>query len=72
MPEYPSITRLKDYLGKKVEIIAFGISYRGYLEEVDYDKGTLRMVEGDEFAILEIERVESFSLIDPIQDTQKP
>ncbi len=57
-----SITRLKDLEGRRVEIIAFGISYLGILKNVDYDKGTLRLEDGEDFAILEIERVESFSL----------
>ncbi len=64
MPEYQSITRLKDFVGKRVEIIAFGISYMGILEEVDYDQGTLKIVDGEDFAILEIERVESFSILE--------
>ncbi len=62
--EGASITRLIDYKGKKVEIIAFDISYRGILEEINEDRGTLKIVDGEDFAILEIERVESFSLID--------
>ena len=62
-PEDPSITQLKDLIGKKVEIIAFDISYVGVLEEVDFERGTLKIVDQEDFAILEIERVESFSLI---------
>lgn len=57
-----SITRLQDLEGRWVEIIAFGISYLGNLRDVDYDKGTLRLEDGDDFVVLEIERVESFSL----------
>ncbi|MFO1462739.1 MAG: hypothetical protein U1F66_03110 [bacterium] len=64
MQEYLSITRLQDYIGRKVEIIAFEISYMGILTHVDYDSGTLKIVDGEDFAILEIERVESFSLIE--------
>jgi hypothetical protein len=64
MEDQLSITRLKDYIGKKVEIIAFGISYMGQLTHVDYDSGTLKIVDGEDFAILEIERVESFALIE--------
>jgi hypothetical protein len=60
--DYISITRLQDYIGKKVEIIAFDISYMGTLTSVDYDNGTLKIEDGEDFAILEIERVESFSL----------
>ncbi len=64
MHDYVSITRLQDFIGRKVEIIAFDISYMGTLTHVDYDSGTLKIVDGDDFAILEIERVESFSLIE--------
>jgi hypothetical protein len=63
MSDYQSITHLKDLIGRKVEIIAFGISYLGTLEGVDFDQGTLKIEDGDDFAILELERVESFSLV---------
>jgi hypothetical protein len=64
MKEDLSITRIQDFTGRKVEIIAFDISYMGVLEEVDLDRGTLKIVDGEDFAILEIERVESFSVLD--------
>ena len=64
MGNYQSITRLQDLQGKKVEIIAFGISYMGMLKDVDYDSGTLKIEDEEDFAILEIERVESFSRVD--------
>lgn len=57
-----SITRLQDLEERWVEIIAFGISYLGTLKDVDYDKGTLRLEDEDDFVVLEIERVESFGL----------
>lgn len=61
MNQNQSISYLQNFVGKKVEIIAFGISYLGIIEEVDYDAGTIKLVDDDEFAILEIERVESFA-----------
>lgn len=61
MLENVSITHLKDLLGHRVEIFAFGISYLGTLEAIDFDEGTLKIVDGEDSAILEIERVESFS-----------
>ena len=64
MQEDFSITRIQDFVGRKVEIIAFDISYMGILKEVDLDRGTLKIVDGDDFAVLEIERVESFSVLD--------
>ncbi len=59
-----SITRLQDFIGKKVEIIAFNISYMGILEDINFETGTLKIVDGEDFAILELERVESFSVLD--------
>jgi len=64
MFEDHSITRIQDHIGKRVEIIAFNISYRGTLSEVNLDTGTLKIVDGEDFAILEIERIEAFSLLD--------
>ena len=64
MFEDQSITRIQDYIGKKVEIIAFNISYRGTLSEVDLETGTLKIVDGEDFAILEIERIEAFTSLD--------
>lgn len=64
MFEDHSITRLQDFIGKKVEIIAFNISYMGILEDINFETGTLKIVDGEDFAILELERVESFSILD--------
>ena len=61
--EENSLTQLKNLIGKKVEIIAFDISYIGILEEIDFEQGILKLTDGDDFVILELERVESFSLI---------
>ena len=58
-----SITRLQDNIGKKVEIIAFNISYMGILEDINFETSTLKIVDGEDFAILELERVESFSVL---------
>ncbi len=60
MPPILSIHQLQDFIGQRVEIIAFGISYLGVLQEVDYDRGTLQLEDGEDKAILEIERVEYF------------
>lgn len=51
--------------GKRVEIIAFGIVYTGKLEKVDADNGTLMIVDGDDSAMIEIERIESLSVLEP-------
>jgi hypothetical protein len=56
------IQALLDAKGKRVEIIAFGILYVGALTKVDIDNGTIIITNGDDQAMIEIERVESFSL----------
>jgi hypothetical protein len=58
------IRGLMDSKGKKIEIIAFGIVYTGKLEKVDADNGTLVIVDGDDSATLEIERIESLSVLE--------
>ncbi len=61
--EEGSFNQLKHLVGKKIEIIAFDISYIGILEQIDFEQGILKLIDGDDFVILELERVESFSLI---------
>jgi len=56
---------LLDAKGKSVEIVAFGIFYSGTLEEVDVDNGNIAIVDGENRAVIEIERVESFSIVMP-------
>lgn len=59
------IRALLDAKGKKVEIIAFGILYSGTLKKVDTDNGTIIITNGDDRAMIEIERIESFCLATP-------
>lgn len=59
------IQALIDAKGKKVEIIAFGILYTGLLKKVDIDNGTIIITNGDDRAMIEIERIESFCLATP-------
>ncbi len=61
MEEEVTPEMLKRATGKKVEVIAFGISYRGRLEKVDLRRGTIRVVDGKNAATLEIERIEFFA-----------
>ncbi|MBT3182206.1 MAG: hypothetical protein HN337_06850 [Deltaproteobacteria bacterium] len=46
-------------------MIAFGIFYSGTLSEVDADRGTIAIMDDEDRAIIEIERVESFSIVMP-------
>ena len=57
--------KLKKSLGKKVEVIAFGISYVGRLKKLDFKAGFLRVEDGKDYVVLEIERIESFRLLRP-------
>jgi hypothetical protein len=59
------IRALIDSKGKRVEIIAFGIVYTGKLEKVDADDGNITIIEGDNSATIEIERIESLSVLEP-------
>jgi hypothetical protein len=58
------IRGLLDARGKRVEVIAFGIVYTGILSAVDTDNGTIVIADGDDHAVLEIERIESFTLLE--------
>ena len=57
------IQALLEAKGKRVEIVAFGILYTGTLEKIDIDNGTIIIANGEDQAMLEIERIESFSLL---------
>lgn len=48
--------------GKRVELIAFGILYNGSLDTVDIDSGTVIVSDGEDKAMIEIERIESLSI----------
>lgn len=50
--------------GKQVEIIAFGIAYSGTLKEIDVKAGCIALHDGDDQAVLEFERIESFRAIE--------
>lgn len=56
------VQALIDAKGKRVELIAFGISYAGILEQVDIDTGTVVVADGEDKATIEIERIESLSI----------
>ena len=58
------IRGLLEAKGKRVEVIAFGIVYTGILKNIDTDNGTIVIADGDDRAVLEIERIESFSQLE--------
>lgn len=51
---------LKRSVGRRVEVVAFGIAYRGRLAKVDSRTGTVRIVDKGDSAVIEIERIEAF------------
>ncbi|MBF0493313.1 MAG: hypothetical protein HQM15_11125 [Deltaproteobacteria bacterium] len=53
--------KLRQLKGKKVEIIAFDISYQGILESFDLEIGNLKLVDGEDSVVLELERIESLT-----------
>jgi allophanate hydrolase subunit 2 len=50
--------------GKRVEVVAFGIIYSGILASVDVDLGNVVVQDGEDQAVIEIERVESLSVLE--------
>ncbi len=59
------IQGLLDARNKNVEVIAFGIFYSGVLTDIDVDRGIITITDGEDKAVIEIERVESFSIVMP-------
>lgn len=64
MVEEKSITKLDHYIGKKIQVVAYGTSYVGTLQKVDYDEGIILLTDGKEVVTLDIERIESFASLD--------
>lgn len=56
---------LLDAKGKQVELIAFGICYAGILKQVDIENGIVIVSDGEDTAVMEIERIESLSVVVP-------
>lgn len=58
---------IKDLLGAKnheVEVIAFGIAYHGRLKDINLEYGYVTVQDGADQATLELERIESFRVMD--------
>jgi hypothetical protein len=58
------IQQLLEAKGKKVEVFAFGITYIGRLMTVDPENGLVSVTDGDDTAMLEMERIERFNVIE--------
>jgi hypothetical protein len=55
--------KLKRVLGKRVEVQAFGVSYLGTLKKVDAKSGVVRVEDGRDYVVLEIERIDHFKVV---------
>ena len=58
-----SLTKLDDYIGKKVQVVAYGASYVGVLQKVDYEPGFLILTDGSDTVTLDLDFVESFTCL---------
>ena len=54
---------LKAAVGKKVEVLAFGMAYIGILKRVDLEPGTIQIRDHGDCVVLEIERIENFKVL---------
>ena len=64
MHEEKSITKLDQFVGQKIQIVAFGTSYVGTLQKVDYEDGYLILTDGKDVVTIQLERVDSFMGLD--------
>ncbi len=62
--EDPMIRDLVAARDHAVEVIAFGIAYYGNLRDVNLEHGYVTVVDGQDQATLELERIESFRVIE--------
>lgn len=62
--EDPLINSLMESLDKQIDVIAFGISYSGTLKKVDVENGYIIVEDEEDTAVLELERITSFRLIE--------
>lgn len=62
--EDPLIQSIKESVGKQIDVIAFGISYSGTLKKCDVENGYIVVEDDEDTAVLELERISSFKLLD--------
>lgn len=63
MQDEVTASKLKIARGKKVEVLAFGVSYVGKLTKVDSKSGLVRVEDGEDYVLLEIERIDRFRIV---------
>lgn len=59
-----SITRIDDFVGMRLQIMAYGTSYVGVLKEVNNEDGFLLIQDGKDGVTLELERIESYRIVE--------
>lgn len=63
MEDEVSLPKLKSAVGKRVEVLAFGMSYVGILKRMDAKNGLIRVEDKKDYVVLEIERIENFRVL---------
>lgn len=63
MEDVVSLPKLKSAVGKRVEVLAFGMAYVGILKKVDTKNGLIRVEDKEDYVVLEIERIENFRVL---------
>ena len=63
MEDEVSLPKLKSAVGKRVEVMAFAMSYVGTLKKVDPKNGLIRVEDKNDYVVLEIERIENFRVL---------
>lgn len=64
MAEDTLLQEIVEAKGKRVEVFAFGITYVGTLKSIDAENGFISVSDGEDTAILELERIENFNVIE--------
>lgn len=59
-----SISLLDKYVGKKIQVVAFGTSYIGILKEVDYDRDFIKIADEKDVVTLDMEGIEAYALVE--------
>ncbi|OGQ08995.1 MAG: hypothetical protein A3G32_09125 [Deltaproteobacteria bacterium RIFCSPLOWO2_12_FULL_40_28] len=59
-----SLNNLDEYLGKEVQIVAYGASYIGSILNIDHEKGFVQISDGKDTVKLDLDFVTSFTVLD--------
>lgn len=59
-----SITDLNQWLGQFVQIVAYGTSYVGILQKIDFDEGSLVLADGEDTVKIDLEQITDINHVD--------